>query len=100
MREHEFQQNLRPAVATDLAGPFGKRSSAQGAQQAAAAERLIDQDRHAALGGERQQAFLGGAIVERIIELDEIERLLAQDGFELAMSACRVMGDADIADAL
>ena len=53
----------------------------------------------AALGGERQQAPLDGAVVERVVELHEVELLGAQHRLELVVGALRVVGDAEIADA-
>src|SRR6185436_16196260 len=70
-----------------------------GMTQATAAERHVDQDRDAALGRQRQQLVLRRAVVERIVELDEIERLLAHDGFELVIGARGIMRDAEVADA-
>ena len=60
------------------AGPRRQRLRLQAAQQAAAAERQVDDHRDAAFGGERQQAPLGFAIVDRVVDLQEVEPFSAR----------------------
>ena len=78
MAQHELEQHLRPARAADLAGPGGQRLARRLAQQPAAAERLVDDHRDAALRRERQQAPLGVALVERVVDLHEVEPFSAR----------------------
>ena len=73
LRQHEFQQQLVPAGAADLLGPARQRLLAQGLEHLAAAEGQVDQHRDAALGGQRQQAPLGVAVGDRIVELHEVD---------------------------
>ncbi len=62
-------------------------------------KRQIDQDRHAALRGEREDAIFRGAIFGGVIHLHEVELLIAHHRLEFGISARRVMGHAEIADA-
>ena len=84
--------------AADLGGPRRQRLGEQAAQQAAAAERHVDDDGDAALGGERQDAPLGLAVVERVVDLQEVEPLGAQHRLDLGVGRRRVVGDAEVAD--
>ena len=99
MAQHELDQHLRPARAADLGGPAGQRLVAQPAQQAAAAEGQVDDHGHAALGRQRQQALLGFARVERVVDLQEVELLGAQHRLDLAVGRRGVVRDADVAHA-
>ncbi len=97
--QHILQENLCPGVAIDLGRPAGQRSPADGAKLRAASEGQVDQHRHAALGGQRQQAPLGAAIADRVVYLDEIQHLTAHDRFHFGVLAGARTGNADVADA-
>ncbi len=99
MAEHVLEEDLRPGAAVDLGRPAGQRPAADGAELRAAAEGQVDQHRHAAIGGQRQQPFAGAAIADGIVDLDEIELFPAHDGFHLGVLAVAGTGDADVADA-
>ncbi len=77
----------------------GSGLSRKPAQQATAAEGHVDDHRHAALGRQRQQALLGLARVERVVDLQEVELLGAQHGLDLVVGRGRVVRDADVAHA-
>ena len=99
MGEHEFEQHLRPGLATDVGGPRGQRLAEHRSQQAAPAEGPVDDHRDAAILRQREQPLLGRAVVERVVELDEIQRLGAHHRLELGIGAGRVVRDAEVADA-
>ena len=51
------------------------------------------------LGGRGSDARFDRAVVERVVDLDEVPLLRAHHAFQLVMGALRVVGDAEIADA-
>ena len=70
------------------------------AEQGAAAERPIDEDGHAAFRTQRQQPGFGGAPVDRVGELHEVDALGADDGRQLVQRGIGVVRDADVAEFL
>ena len=52
LAQHELEQDLRPARASDVASPGGQGSASQPAQQGAAAEGAVDQHGNAAFPGQ------------------------------------------------
>jgi hypothetical protein len=52
--EDEFQQDLRPTGAADLARPIRQRTVGETPQETAAAERYVREDRNAAVCRQRQ----------------------------------------------
>ena len=68
-------------------------------KQAAALIGAVDQGCKAPLTCDRQQALLGIAVADVVTELDEIECLLLQDGFELVVVAPVRGGNADVTNA-
>ena len=72
MTDDELQEELAPGRAAEFRGPFRQRLALHGGEQPAASERQIDHHGHAAVPGERNDAFAGLAIVERIVDLDDV----------------------------
>ena len=68
-----FSSTCAQLVQPISAAHGGSGLAQQPAQQAAAAERHVDDHRDAALGRQRQQAPLGLAVVERVVDLQEVE---------------------------
>ena len=95
-----FQEELRPALG-ESARPVGNRLAAHGAEQPGAAERQRGQHAGLDLGGERQDALFGLAVVDRIVDLHEIRLFAPEHRFDRGKVAVPGRGDADIAaDAL
>ncbi|MNF89742.1 hypothetical protein D3C84_722780 [compost metagenome] len=95
--EDELEQQLRPGGGVDLDRPVRQRLALDPGEQLAALERPVDQGGDAAVGTVGQQALLGVALGHRIVELDEIHRLLGQHREQVVVGRFAVMGDADVA---
>src|SRR5215471_3536649 len=99
MSENEGQQQLRPTRAADRSGEVWQRLLRKRADEGAAAERAIDKNGDPAGFRDGKQPLRGLEIVERIIELNEIDGRALHDIRKIVESAAGVVRDADIADA-
>src|SRR5690606_9974081 len=97
VRDHEFQENLRPAGTADVGRPAGQRGAAHAAEQLTAVEGAVDDHRAAAVGRGRQQTSLGFAVGEVVGELHEVERFALHDGLDFLVTSPVRGGDADVA---
>ena len=94
-----FRKNCAHVRAVELPGPVGQRPVAHGLEQPPAAEGEVDEDGHAAVGGERQDAVGGVAVVQRVVHLDDVQRLAAHGLFELGVLPVEGRARADVAGA-
>src|SRR5579864_5647399 len=92
----EFQDELAPAGYIDIRRPWRQRLAARRGEELPVLEGAIDEHRHAALGGEWQQASLGGACCRRVVELDEVEGLAGQHALETGVRGDGVVRHADV----
>ena len=90
--------NCAQVVGADLGRPVRQRLAFQPPRQRALPEGTVDDDRHAALGRQRQQPLLRLAIDDVVGELHEIERMVPHDLLEQIVPAAFGGGDADIAE--
>src|SRR5205807_10459301 len=86
MRNNELQEELRPILAVELAGPLRQRFFSRDREERAAIERTIDHHRDAALGGEWEQPLLDTAIGYIIGELHKVEALAPQRELHLVVT--------------
>ena len=93
-------KNCAQLAASKSAAQSGSLPVADALEQTRAAEGHVDHDRNPAFGGERQDRFLDAAVVDRVVDADEVERLLAHDARELAVLFLAGGRHADVADAL
>ena len=97
MPDHVLEEELRPARAVELDRPRWQRLVAHRGKQARAPERQIDEHRRTTLERERQDTIGRGAVVDRIIDLDEVERFLLQHPLHFPVLRVARGGDADVA---
>ena len=93
--EEILEEELRPTAGERLC-PVGKLLAVHGAKQPAAAERQRSQHAAFHLGGERQDALLRFAVIDRIVDLHEIRLFTLQDRDRRKIPVPG-RGDADVA---
>src|SRR5438094_8086531 len=99
MAQDPLEEELRPALAPERGDPRRQRRAADALEEVTGRERPVHEDGDAAVAGQRQDATLGLALAQRVVDLDEVERLGAQHALQLVVRARRVVSDADVADA-
>src|SRR5690606_19643848 len=90
---------LRPRLGAELPGPLPHLDAFDALPEARAAERHIDHDRDAAILRDREYPFLGAQVVDRVVDADEIERLLEHVLLERLVVRLERRRRADVADA-
>ncbi len=98
--EHELEEELSPRVRVELSRPLGNRLAAHALPQPGAPEGRIDQHAHAAVLRQRQDAFFHPAVVDRVVDANEVDRLAGEDLLELRILAREGGGDTDVTYAL
>ena len=98
MADDELQEELRPGLGVELLGEVGHRAVADALEEPRAAERRVGEDAHLALLRQRQDGGLGVAVVDGVVDADEVERLLAHRRDQVGVLAFEGGGEADVAD--
>ena len=83
MPDQPLQEELRPGRRAELGGPLGHRAAPHTAEETRAAERTVDERGHALVAGDGDQLVLGAAVVDRVVELDEVPVRGPEDADEL-----------------
>ena len=99
MRDDVLEKKLRPRNAIEFGRPFRQFFVPYGAKQPITAEGQVDHHSKATLGGQREDPFSCGPIIERIIDLDEVESFLFHGLLEFRVLVLEGCGDPDVADA-
>ncbi len=98
MGDHELEEELGPAAGVEIRGPVGQRLIAHGLPQAGAAKGRVDEHGDALVTGQGQDALFHVAVVDGVIDADEVERLAAHHLFEGFVLPFEGGGDAEMAD--
>ena len=77
MARYVFEEELGPGVRVEFARPVGHLAPLHPLPEPRAAERHIDQDANALVARERQDGLLDGAIVDGVVDADEVDALVA-----------------------
>src|SRR5688572_9612959 len=72
--EDPLQEELGPALAVELGRPRRQRLATNALEQPALGEGAVHEYGDAALAGQGQDAALGLALAERVVDLDEVHR--------------------------
>ncbi|MNR34398.1 hypothetical protein D3C85_1521700 [compost metagenome] len=99
MGQQEFERQLRPTLDPDLCRPTGQWVALKPINQAATPKRAIANHRHASVAAQRQDAFFDATVIQRIVDLQEVQRLGLEHRFHFFIGRSGVMRDADITDA-
>ena len=75
VRDDPFQKKLRPGSTIELGRPIGQCFRADATEKIASAEWTIDDDGNRSILGQRQDALLGFALHQRVINLEKIQLL-------------------------
>src|SRR5579862_2085865 len=98
VRDHVLEEELRPTRDIDIPGPGGQGTLARLAEKRRMTERKIHQHRELALERERQDRPGSVAVVDRVVHLNEVERVAAHLLRHLGVLRHARRGDADVAD--
>jgi len=79
MGDDELEEELRPGLGVEFRRPFGQGLAAHLGEQAVAPERHVDHHGDALVARERQDAVFHVARIERVIDLDPVERLAVHE---------------------
>ena len=84
-----LRKNWPPALAVEFGGPVGQRAVADAAKEAGTAEGQVGDDGDLALDRGGEHAVLHPPVVDRVIDLDEVERLVAHVALKLGVLVIR-----------
>src|SRR5262245_57155903 len=87
MRDDEFENDLRPAPATDLCGPPGQRTVLDLSEQLALAKWPVNDHADAAVPCQRQDTIFDLAVENVVGDLNEVERLGTHDPLDFTVPA-------------
>src|SRR5262245_26768972 len=87
MRDDEFENDLRPARATDLCGPRGQRMALDPSEQLAFAKWPVNDHADAAVPRQRKDTIFDLAVENVVGDLNEVERLGSHDPLDFAVPA-------------
>ncbi len=93
-----FTAGSRPRSCSRSPGVIRQRRGSEAAQEPAAAEGPVDQNRDPLVRRERQQALLRRPVVEGVVDLEEVQPLGLQDRLDGVVGALGIVRDAEIAD--
>ena len=99
MRHDEFEEELRPVLAIDLARPRRQRLAAHRREEPSAVERAVDHHCDLLLRGERQQPLFDAPVGQVIGELHEVEALAPERPLHLGVFRTFRSRDAYVAHA-
>src|SRR5262249_28416374 len=98
MRDDEFENDLRPARATDLCGPPRQRMALDLSEQLAFAKWPINDHADAAVPRQRKDTIFDLAVENVVGDLNEVERLGSHDPLDFGVPAPFRGGDPYIAE--
>src|SRR5262245_38367478 len=87
MRDDEFENDLRPARATDLCGPPGQRMALDLSEQLAFAKWPVNDYADVAVPRDRKDTIFDLAVENVVGDLNEVERLGSHDPLDFAVPA-------------
>src|SRR5262245_51004997 len=87
--EDPFEKELRPGATTELRRPAREFLPRRPTQRLAPSERAVCEDRDAALRRERQQAPFGLRLGERVVDLEKVELLRAEQPLDVGVRPFR-----------
>ena len=98
MGDDVLEEYLPPTAAVDIGSPVRQVLAAHGGKQLTPSEGPVDQHGHTPVDGQRQDPLGGGPVSQRVIDLDEIQRVGAHEMLDLFVLAHPVRGDANMGD--